>query len=109
MAPDFEELLQIIRTAARGFEGIHIVLASGDDFTFLEETPQLAEELLEAMETGYLVLGFLGWEVADGRVQAHKMFFRWHGKAELSELFDRICEVGVNSIGQRVADRRKRD
>ena len=108
MAPDFEQLLRIILVAAREFEGIHIVLVSGDDFTFLEGTHRLREELQEAIQEGYQPLGLLGWEISEGRIQAHKMFFRWHEKAGLSELFDQLCAVGVDSVGPTLGDQRER-
>ncbi len=98
MAPSFEQLLQIIRVTACEFVGVHIVLASRDDFTFLENTPRLREELREAIRDGYQTLGLLGWEISNGHLQAHKMFFRWHKEEKLAKLFDQICEVGVNSI-----------
>jgi hypothetical protein len=99
MAPSFEQLLQIIRVAACDFDGVHVVLASRDDFTFLEKTARLREELQEATRAGYQVLGLLGWENSNGHFQAHKMFFRWHQSEELAKLFDQICQVGVNSLG----------
>ncbi len=74
------------------------MLSSQDDFTFLEKTPQLREELQEAIREGYQPLGLLGWEISEGRIQAHKMFFRWHEAAGLSERFDQICEAGVDSV-----------
>ncbi|MEJ2078719.1 MAG: hypothetical protein P8020_07855 [Acidobacteriota bacterium] len=104
MAPNFEQLLQIIRVAACEYDGVHVVLASRDDFTFLENTPRLREELQEAIRDGYQTLGLLGWETADGRVRAHKMFFRWHQEEELAKLFDQICQVGVNSVGPPLGD-----
>lgn len=98
MAPDFEQLLQIIRVAARDFEGVHVVLASRNDYTFLEDTPRLRKELQNALRAGYQALGLLGWEISEGRIQAHKMFFRWHEGEETAKLFDKICEAGVDSI-----------
>ena len=108
MPPDFEQLLQIIRVAARDFEAVHVVLAAEDDFTFLEDTPRLRQQLQTAVREGYQALGLLGWKATDGRLQAHKMFFRWHEEAGLSELFDRICHAGVDSASQALAERQKR-
>lgn len=104
MQPDFEQLLQIIRVAAKDFEGVHVVLTSGDDdYIFLEDTPRLREELKEAVREDYEPLGLLGWEIAQGRIQAHKMLFKWN--EDRSDLFDQICAVGVDSIGQGLKER----
>ena len=105
MSPDFEQLLQVIRVAAREHETVHVVLASGKDFRFLEVTPQLREELQGALQDGYLALGLLVWEISDVSFQARKMFFRWHEAPELGELFDRICDAGVDSVGRKLRDR----
>ena len=104
MQPDFEQLLQIIRVAARDYEAVHVVLAGDDDFTFLQETPKLREELQGAFREGYQALGLLGWEIKDGRIQARKMFFRWN---EDSTLFDKICEAGVDSVGETLEEQRR--
>ena len=105
MTPDFEQLLQIIRLAGRDYQAIHLVLASEDDFKFLEVTSGLRQPLQEATREGYQPLGLLGCEVADGLIQARKMFFRWNEDPELGERFDRICEAGVDSVGLLLQER----
>ena len=49
----------------------------------------------EGLET----LGLLGWELGEGKVQARSMIFPWHREDKnMRELFDRLCELGVDSI-----------
>ncbi len=106
MPPDFEQLLQIIRVTSLDYDPVYVVLASGEDFTFLQVTRQLREKLQEAIRQGYVPLGLLAWEIDEGQFQAHKMFFRWH-EEELADRFDLICEAGVDSVGQTLEDHRR--
>ncbi len=71
------------------------MLAAPEDFKFLQNTPQLRERLQEALREGYVALGLLGWEIAEGRIQAHKMFFRWHEDAELFDTPEGGCRLDL--------------
>ena len=68
MQPDFEQLLQIIRVAAKNaqLDFIRVVRASEDgDFSFLEVTDgaDFRNELAGFVGRGMLPLGLLGWEL----------------------------------------------
>ena len=83
MQPTFEELLQIIRTAAESTENdlIRVVLASSQgDVRFIEVTDgiEFRTKLEKAFREGYLALGLLGWELTAETIQARSMLFPWH-------------------------------
>lgn len=99
-----EGLLQIIRTAAEGTENelVRVVLASPEgDVRIIEVTDgiEFRAELEKAFRNGLLALGLLGWELDGERIQARNMIFPWHKEnPQLRELFQRLCEMGVDSV-----------
>ena len=103
--PGFEELLQLVRSAAAAtpLEFMRLVLASSDDVRFVEVTegPEFRRELESAFREDSQALGMLGWEVGKETVQAKNLLFPWHRDDEtLCQLFDRLCDEGVESVEQ---------
>ena len=103
--PDFEQLLQIIRilTEQSTYEFCRVVLASSDgDVKFLEvtETPEFRTALAEALRDGFLALGLLGWQLDEGTLQARSRLFGRHSTPRVRELFDQLCEAGVDAVGE---------
>lgn len=105
--PDFEQLLRVIRivTDRTQYDYSRVVLASCEgEIQFLEvaDTIEFQAELGEAFTTGFLALGLLGWQMDEGMLRAHKLLFRWHTDSKLKELFDRLCEAGVESVTEEI-------
>ncbi len=59
--------------------------------------PEFRTELHQALRDGLTALGLLGWEFQDGALQAKGGLFPWHDES-LRELFDRVCEEGVDRV-----------
>lgn len=105
--PDFEQLLRVIRivTDQTRYDYSRVVLASCEgEIQFLEvaDTIEFQAELAEAFTTGFLALGLLGWQMDEGILRPHKLLFRWHTDLKLKELFDRLCEAGVESVTKEI-------
>ncbi|MDA2926955.1 hypothetical protein MYX78_06940 [Acidobacteria bacterium AH-259-G07] len=100
----FEELIQIIRAVAQTapYEFLRVVLASSQgEARFIEVSEDIRSrtELQYASREGLVALGLLGWELKGGMVQAKSMLFPWHRENRmLGELFDRLCEEGVDRV-----------
>ena len=113
LPPGSEELIQIVRAAAAAtpLEFMRLVLASSDDVRFVEVTEgaEFRRELETAIREGCQALGMLGWELGEGTVQAKNLLFAWHRENEtLGELFERLCDEGVDSV-ERELDQRSLD
>lgn len=113
MQPDFEHLVQFIRSVARTtpLEFIHVVLASSDgDVLFLEVEGNLAfrTQLQAASRQGFLALGLLGWKLTAGTIQAKSTLFPWHRTEGLLDLFQQLCEDGVESVREKLESRIRR-
>ena len=68
-------------------------------FIEVTEEPEFRRELETAMREGFQALGMLGWEVTKETVQAKNLLFPWHKDDEtLSDLFDRLCDEGAESV-----------
>ncbi len=105
--PDFEQLLHVLKivTEQTRYDFSRVVLASSEgEVRFLEvaDTIEFQAELGEALTTGFLALGLLGWQMDEGILQAHKLIFRWHADPKLKELFDRLCEAGAKSVTEEI-------
>ncbi len=115
LPPGFEELLQLVRAAAAAtpLEFMRLVLASSQgEVRFVEvmEEPEFRKELETAFREDFQALGMLGWELGEGTVQAKNRLFPWHKDNEtLSELFDRLCDEGAESVEQELEERRSVD
>ncbi len=109
--PGFEELIQIVRAAAAAtpLDFMRLVLASSQGevrFVEVTEGPEFRAELQTAFREDFQALGMLGWEVHEETVQAKNLLFPWHKDNEtLSQLFDRLCDEGAESVEQEL-DRR---
>ena len=82
---------------------MRLVMASSGDVQFIEVTegPEFRAELQTAFREDFQALGMLGWELAEGTVQAKNLLFPWHRDNEtLCELFDRLCDEGADSVEQ---------
>lgn len=67
MHPNFEQLIQIVRTVAKStpHEFLRVVLASSEGEVRLVEitdAPDFRVELEAAFQERFLILGLLGWE-----------------------------------------------
>ena len=104
MQPDIEQLFQIIKSVAEStpHDFIRVVLGSPQGAVrFVEVTENLGfrMELEDASREGFLALGFLGWELSEGMVQARSVIFPWHKDSKTFQgLFQRLCEDGVDRI-----------
>ncbi len=108
--PGFEEMIQIVRaiTMATPLESVRVVLASSEEVRFVEVTEgsEFRTELESAMRGGFQALGLLGWELGEKTVQAKRLLFPWHKDNEaVSELFERLCDEGAESVEQEVERR----
>ena len=75
-------------------------------FIEVTEGPEFRAELETAFRENFQALEMLGWELAERTVQAKNPLFPWHRDNEtLRELFDGLCEEGVDSV-ERELDRR---
>ncbi len=90
---------------------MRLVLASSQgEVRFVEVTggPEFRRELETAFREGFQALGMLGWEVNEETVQAKNVLFPWHRDDEtLCQLFDRLCDEGVESVEQELDRRTK--
>jgi hypothetical protein len=114
LQPDLEQLLRVLKivTEQTQYDFSRLVLASSEgDIQFLEvtETSKFRVELEEALGNGFLALGLLGWQMSEGTLQAHKLLFKWHTDPRLKELFDRLCEVGAESVNEQIQAMQKKD
>jgi len=112
--PDFDQLLRVIRivTDQTHYDHSRVVLASFEgeiQFLKVADSIEFQAELGEALTTGFLALGLLGWQTDDGRLQAHKLLFRWHTDSKLKELFDRLCEAGVESVTKEIEQQKREE
>ena len=108
MQPSLDQLIQICRTQAHDQDFVRVVLASTQDNTegdvqFIEvsDGPEFRTNLHQALRDGLTALGLLGWEFKDGTLQAKGGLFPWHDES-LRELFDRLCEEGVDRVQELV-------
>ena len=101
LPPGFEELIQIVRSAAAAtpLEFMRLVLASSQGevrFVEVTEGPEFRKELETAFREGFQALGMLGWEVGKETVQAKNLLFPWHKDDEtLGQLFDGSVTKGL--------------
>ncbi len=105
--PSLDQLIQITRTMAHDYDFVRVVLGStqdntqGDDqgdvqFIEVSDGPQFRSEQ-QALRDGLTALGLLGWVHKDGTLQAKGTMFPWHDESH-RELFDRVCEEGVDRV-----------
>ena len=67
---------------------------------------QFRREVEAGMREGFQALGMLAWEVSTETVQAKNLLFPWHKDNEtLTELFDRLCDEGAESVAQELERR----
>ncbi len=100
MQPSLDQLIQITRTLAHDDDFVRVVLASTQgevQFVEVSDSPEFRTELQRYLRDGLLALGLLGWEFKDGTLQAKGGLFPWHDES-LRELFDRLCEEGVDRV-----------
>ncbi len=104
MQPSLDQLIQITRTLAHDDDFVRIVLASTQDnpeadvqFIEVSDGPEFRTDLQQALRDGLTALGLLGWEFKDGTLQAKGGLFPWHDES-LRELFDGLCEAGVDRV-----------
>ena len=114
LQPDLEQLLRVLKivTEQTQYDFSRLILASSEgEIQFLEviETRKFRAELEEALANGFLALGVLGWQMEEGALRAHKLLFKWHKDPKLKELFDRLCEVGAESINEQIEAIQKDD
>lgn len=106
MQTHFEELIQLIESLVHSthYQFVRVVLASSEGRVRLIEVREGIEfrtELEEAFRQSFLALGLLGWERSEGIFEARSMIFSWYeGDNELCELFEKLCEEGVNRLGE---------
>ena len=107
--PAFDQLIQITRTLAHDDDFVRVVLVSTQsdvqgDVRFIEvsDGPEYRTDLQQALREGLLALGLLGWEFKDGTLQAKGGLFPWQDE-RLRELFDRLCEEGVDRVQEEFA------
>ena len=69
------------------------------DVQFIEvsDGPEFRTDLHQALRDDLTALGLLGWEFKDGTLQAKGRLFPWHDES-LRELFDGLCEEGVDRV-----------
>ena len=73
-----------------------------EDVRFVEvsEGPEFRTGLAQALREGVTAaLGLLGWELQESTLQAKRGMFPWHD-CSLRKLFDRMCEEGVERVGE---------
>ena len=56
-----------------------------------------------------MALGLLGWGLDKRTLQARKLLFRWHSTPRVRELFDQLCEAGVDSVAEELDSFREGD
>ena len=105
--PSLDQLIQITRTLAHDQDFVRMVLASTQedvqrDVQFIEvaDGPEFRTELQWDLRDGLTALGLLGWEYKGGILHAKDGLFPWQDES-LRELFDRLCEEGVDVSRQR--------
>ncbi len=90
---------------------MRLVLASSQGegrFVEVTEGPEFRRELETAFREDFQALGMLGWEVKEKTVQAKNLLFPWHkDNGALRQLFDRLCDEGVESVEQELDRRTK--
>ena len=104
LPPGFEELIQIVRSAAAATPLEFMRLVQGEPrFIEVTEGPEFRREIETAFREGFQALGMLGWEVGKETVQAKNLLFPWHQDDEtLCQLFDRLCDEGAESVEREV-------
>ncbi len=79
-------------------------------FVEVTEEPEFRKELETAMREDFQALGMLGWEVGKETLQAENLLFPRHKDNEaLSQLFDRLCDEGAESVERELVERRSID